>query len=748
MKKLMFAAVAVFAGGAWATDYTWNGGESGDWRDTTKWSGGSSYPQSGDTATFNTAATVNLADVDEVDKLVLNARVLFTSSDNKQHRLFVKALGGTGLLALQRTYFYFMPSAETTVSMPMEFVASENGLESRVLRRCAYNLTFTGAFTGDGKVRLAADNGGDSGASSAQSIILDNDQSAFTGTFIFNSVYIDRFVLANAAAISPRARYEVTGTQSGNVQTELAEGTLSFGSFYTEKVDSELSYLRFNNASSAAVMEIGAANGEKGSDRLTLRMGNIDKSDGACSYVKIRKVGTGNLDLGETRHSKGTEINDGTVTVVHPSALLANVKANTEISFGGGTLRYGASVYADTLGDDITTDYSAYIKNSKAPVSIDTNGKDITWETVLSDTNANGTEKKGEGTLALTISEKNLGEHKASAGIYDLRLRSAAATLPAEGQTFAREAGGALNVTIDSTVGGSTRPNLNLNVFPDGSVVNVRTAGAGHLPRLNGSAKFDTFKGVLNFLDNYAQTSAGGLVNGVTTLGSDTIDFGILGDPETVGTRIFDFECANDVTGDFRLGAIRFPSAKAVAYIKLRAQLTIGAMGRASYLNGTLMVRDAVNGTPVANHKVKIVQDGEGSLKLGEGFKFVGETSKTIPTGANTPAIEIVKGTFENHADLTGFLVTIAPGATLKGDMTTVPASALANYTVELPAKADLDKEQVYDLVKVPTGAAAPTVDLTALNAGETKGKWKIRKNAQGIYQLFWVKNGFALILR
>ncbi len=744
MKKLMFAAVAVFAGCAWATDYTWNGGESGDWRDTTKWSGGSSYPQSGDTATFNTAATVNLADVDEVDKLVLNARVLFTTADRKQHQLQTKTLSGTGKLALCQTYFYFKPTEATTISMPMEFLKSENNLETRVLRCCAYDLTFTGAFTGDGTVRLlSADD-----ATSAQAIHLANDQRSFSGTLIYNSVYIDRFMLDAATASSAQARYEVAGTQAGNIQTTLAEGTLSFGSIYTVQASSDKSFIRFNTDSSSAVMEIGAANGEKGDDRLTLRMGNIDNSNGACSYVKIRKVGTGNLDLGETRHSKGTEINDGTVTVVHPSALLANVKANTEISFGGGTLRYGASVYADTLGEDITTDYSAYIKNSTAPVSIDTNGKDITWKTVLSDTNANGTEKRGEGTLALAISEKNLGEHKASAGVYNLTLTSAATTLPADGQTFAREAGGALNVTIDSTVGGYTRPNLNLNVFPDGSVVNVRTAGAGHLPRLNGNAKFDTFKGVLNFLDAYAQTSAGGLVNSAAKLGSDTIDFGILGDPETAGTRIFDFECANDVTGDFRLGAIRFPSAKAVAYIKLRAQLTIGAMGRASYLNGTLMVRDAVNGTPVANHKVKIVQDGEGSLKLGEGFKFVGETSKTIPTGANTPAIEIVKGTFENHADLTGFLVTIAPGATLKGDMTTVPASALANYTVELPAKADLDKEQVYDLVKVPAGAAAPTVDLTALNAGETKGKWKIRKNAQGIYQLFWVKNGFALIFR
>lgn len=198
MKKLMFAAVAVFAGGAWATDYTWNGGESGDWRDTTKWSGGNSYPQSGDTATFNTAATVNLSDVDEVDKLVLNARVLFTSADRKQHQLQTKTLSGTGKLALCQTYFYFKPTEATTVSMPMEFVKSENNLETRVLRCCAYDLTFTGAFTGDGTVRLLSDNGG--GATSTQAIHLANDQSGFSGTLIYNSVYIDRFML-NAAPV-------------------------------------------------------------------------------------------------------------------------------------------------------------------------------------------------------------------------------------------------------------------------------------------------------------------------------------------------------------------------------------------------------------------------------------------------------------------------------------------------------------------------------------------------------------------
>lgn len=68
MKKLMFAAVAVFAGGAWATDYVWTGaGAPNDqWAIPRNWSVNGvactdedAYPHAtDDTATFNTDARV------------------------------------------------------------------------------------------------------------------------------------------------------------------------------------------------------------------------------------------------------------------------------------------------------------------------------------------------------------------------------------------------------------------------------------------------------------------------------------------------------------------------------------------------------------------------------------------------------------------------------------------------------------------------------------------------------------------
>ena len=145
-----------------------------------------------------------------------------------------------------------------------------------------------------------------------------------------------------------------------------------------------------------------------------------------------------------------------------------------------------------------------------------------------------------------------------------------------------------------------------------------------------------------------------------------------------------------------------------------------------SYLNGTF-----------ANNAITLIKGAKAKLTLGAGFNMLAGST-----------LEVEGGAFENHANLANYTVNLAAGTALAGDLTSVPAAKLTDYTVELPAKETLDKKTVYDLVKVPAGAAAPTVDLTALNAGETKGKWKIRKNVQGVYQLFWAPTGLAIIVR
>ena len=468
------------------------------------------------------------------------------------------------------------------------------------------------------------------------------------------------------------------------------------------QASSDKSFIRFNTASSTAVMEIGAANGEKGDDRLTLRMGNIDNLDGACSYGKIRKVGTGNLDLGETRHSKGTEINDGTVTVVHPSALLANVKANTEISFGGGTLRYGASVYADTLGEDITTDYSAYIKNSTAPVSIDTNGKDITWKTALSTSNTAGITKKGEGVLKLD----NWGDDNLN------QFTSAERTILIEGGTLA-----VVNGRYNQT------PNLNAKVLGTGTLRIDPSQHDGGF-RLNSVDALNEFAGTLEWANDLdaSQKAIGFLTrNGDYNLAN--LKFRVTGTPETA-VEVLRSEMTNGRT--LILGAMDHLSANAKIKFNETSKIKVTGDRGDSYLNGTF-----------ANKAITLIKGAKAKLTLGAGFNMLAGST-----------LEVEGGTFENHANLANYTVNLAAGTALAGDLTSVPAAKLTDYTVVLPAKESVDKKTVYDLVKVPAGAAAPTVDLTALNAGETKGKWKIRKNVQGVYQLFWAPTGLAIIVR
>ena len=333
-KVILAIALAATAAAmtSFATDYTWNGGTSGDWETSSNWTGG-------DGTSYPLAAT---------DKAIIPVTAT--------------------------TSIYLKPSSASTIAAEINFPKSSTAnAEARLIRNTGFDVTFTGKFTGDGTIRLAADTASGA-ASSAQSIILDNDQSEFEGTFYFNSTWKDRFMLGNNLVVSKKARYIVSGFTTGNIQTDKDTSTatlFSFGSFYTTSVSNRASSIRFNNPNATPVLEIGAANGELGDDRLTVQMG--DNNSDSCSYVKIRKVGTGNLVLGDTRHSKGTEINGGTVTLVHKNALLGRttgemavrVLKGEDIStmpieyFQGPVKEYNPAI-CEELGITVPDDYTAY----------------------------------------------------------------------------------------------------------------------------------------------------------------------------------------------------------------------------------------------------------------------------------------------------------------------------------------------------------------------------------------------------
>jgi len=127
---------------------------------------------------------------------------------------------------------------------------------------------------------------------------------------------------------------------------------------------------------------------------------NISLSGAISGAHSFNKTGNGILTLsgnntyGVSSTGNGTSINAGTLNVDSANALGIGL-----IAFGGGTLQYSSANQ---------TDYSSRLNTtgSTAPVSIDTNGQNVTFATALTTANApdglNVMDSVGTGSLKLT----------------------------------------------------------------------------------------------------------------------------------------------------------------------------------------------------------------------------------------------------------------------------------------------------------------------------------------------------------
>lgn len=729
-KKMTLAvALAIFAAApSFATDYTWNGGTSGDWETPSNWTGG-------DGTSYPLAAT---------DKAIIPVTAT--------------------------TSIYLKPSSASTIAAEINFPkSSKANAEARLIRNTGFDVTFTGKFTGDGIVRLAADTASGAGASSAQSIILDNDQSEFEGTFYFNSTWKDRFMLGTSLQPSQKARYIVAGTQAGNIQYNgTSDAVFSFGSFYTASIINRSSVIRFNSAS--PVLEIGAANGELGDDRLTVQMG--DNNSDSCSYVKIRKVGTGNLVLGDTRHSKGTEINGGTATLVHKNALLG--RTTGDISFGGGTLIYGDSIYEDNdadgnvKGEKVTTDYSAYIKNSTAAIAIDTNDRDVTFATALAASNVGGLVKKGKGALVLSALPKYTGKTVVEEGSLSVPI-----TADPSVEAFKVESGAEITYVNN---------NAQRNAIGDvgeTAIVNLASANAGYRMWRCTAYPFggEEFKGSINFANKGISSTVDGIVGDVSELGNANVVWGITGEPENDNTLLVYIQ-GRTAGSTVYCGALRQMSDRGGISIH-RKIINLEVGNRAdvgSVLNGAIALRTNASEGSV------IKKIGNGKLTLGPRFRAVALADLSVASGTaftdtatNYPTFKIVDGTFENNANLSaGFTVDLSEASAnvvLSGsgswpENMTLPASykvaAVApgetpetlNLDVDF-SKATLDNEPTKETVAELDKSQSYTVfSATSINgwtnkviASGDKGKWKLVKSGNSLVLKFF-KSGFTMVIR
>ena len=441
---------------------------------------------------FEANASIELADTVTVAKiqLVNGARVVLTGAG-----MWLKssAFSGTGTLALDGTRLTGISTASSSwdvgLTLPSTFGIEilPNATESRITADGdKKHFQIDGPLTGAGTVRIGYSGSGLGG------VKLCGDNSGFQGKLIIDHAATarNRFGAAQAGGEYMSLVYE--GNTGDNGSVDFGDGVLKFGSLQTS--DRRLANYpwRFNN-SGTNILEVGHLG--KSDDRISVRVGENNATTG---HLKIRKVGTGTLELWNPGHRYGTEIDNGTILVTSDKAL--NLYADGDITFGhdvsapGGILKYGVNQWADDGSEfetpvDVTTDYSALIKNSFAPVAIDTDGKDVTFATALSDSNVGGISKYGEGTLTLSAFQTLLSPVAVSNGTLYAYVNA-----NVTGRIDIAE-----NATL--TLYGQSKNIDSASVCGAGTIRFVQEAGKARSFRLGQNADFSGFAGKLYKLD-------------------------------------------------------------------------------------------------------------------------------------------------------------------------------------------------------------------------------------------------------
>ena len=183
-------------------------------------------------------------------------------------------------------------------------------------------------------------------------------------------------------------------------------------------------------------------------------------------------------------------------------------------------------------------------------------------------------------------------------------------------------------------------------------------------------------------------------------------------------------------------GAFDIMNANAQLKVKNAATLTIGESGMDSTFNGVF-----------SNAKMTVVKNGTGKLTIGSGFAAVEGSS-----------ISVNSGTLEwnrSSATIDGVSLTIASGVKLAGEGVFGNVNLSVNDVVAPALTAETDTTTEFTLLTATsiTGTSATmTARLETVNAGDTKGKWKLVKkaNSNGTVTLKCVysKNAFVIILR
>lgn len=329
-------------------------------------------------------------------------------------------------------------------------------------------------------------------------------------------------------------------------------------------------------------VQLGAGNGEfstKAGITLTVHGG----INGAGRLIKS---GAGILYLGGANsYEGGTSIDDGTLTLGSADAL----GISGSISFGGGTLQFSAAN---------SSDYSSRFSAAAGQiVRVDTNGRDVTFGTGLSNGEGSLT-KLGAGTLTLAGDFTDAGEITVNAGTLN-------------------QPGGSLLAMNGLTVGKDAGSDGTYALGPNGGLMaGLVTVG------LNGSGRIEQDGGMVHVMNGIAIGSGVGSNGSYTTTGSDaslrTMNLNVGG----LGTAAFH---QNGGTVEVALG-MQVASDSGTALYEITsgtlaanmASLSLGAGGTLRMKGG--LIGDTTTRTVIAN---TLVMGGVDSVLEATGFNNV-----------------------------------------------------------------------------------------------------------------------------
>lgn len=708
MKRFATCAMAsILATATWATDFVWTGNtqHAEDWFDPDNWEVNGSptdtYPQAGDTATFNKATTLNVNSDITVGTLILNANL----THRRDKWLTVGAIEGDGeIVLMNRGRLRNISGTAVECNNDIRIVSPDgtdwdNRNAMPWIQGNGANFDIKGRLLGDGHVFFTM--------SGYFGVRLYGDNSGFSGTIHVDSNSSNRMKFGEAQAGFANGKLMLYGSVNDNGTMLFSDGVIHFGSIYTKDYATGAKFRCIDKNNTLVIGNLNSPD-----DRITLGMG-----DDANAHAKIIKVGTGTLELGPTRHRNGTIISNGTIRVTHPDGICHK---DSSLAFDGGTLQYGANPLDDN--NPVTKDVSAYVKDSAEFISVDTDGHDITWSNSAMYNNnpdAKGFVKKGEGTLELSGSNRD--------GTWKF-FSDAAKTNRIDGGTLViRNAKYNNRYTLTSKILGS-------------GTLKIASEEANGGIWLHGTDAFAEFTGTLDWANELNES---GYASGLRM--ADHINFEmplaklrVSGNPAEP-TAIMKVETQyNPVSAHVTVDSFEHLHANAQIYSE-RSTWTLNLLG----INGDSYLNGAFTG-----QAVNVVKAGARKLTMGSDF-----------TALEGSTITVNEGVFALDAGVTyaqySSILTIAPGVAFAGEGVFGAVNLSVNDVVVPDAATFTDKTATYPILTATSfsgTSANVTALLNTLNAGETNGHWRMRivSNGNGTYTLavVYCKGGFMVILR